>query len=275
MPAYKNRPHIDPDTTVWRYMCLDAVVSTLRDRKLRLTRVDTFRDPFEGSVPKQQIDDQVVLFSHTYRNRATWSVIAQSYPPGEIYVPHDWGEDPWIRMTRLRRARTRSIHASCWSWGEESEALWRLYCTHDGASGIGIAVRTTLARLEASVAAHDLYVSPIRYRHYHEGPTFNDEIDPFMHKRMGFAAEQDVRLLKVDERQFNALISKPPTVAELAEHLFIDWAAPDVLAEIVLSPYADEPYEERARATIEAIDPALLPRIGLSILNPRRYAPGF
>lgn len=143
MPAYKNRPHIDPDTTVWRYMCLDAVVSTLRDRKLRLTRVDTFRDPFEGSVPKQQIDDQVVLFSHTYRNRATWSVIAQSYPPGEIYVPHDWGEDPWIRMTRLRRARTRSIHASCWSWGEESEALWRLYCTHDGASGIGIAVRTT------------------------------------------------------------------------------------------------------------------------------------
>jgi hypothetical protein len=35
------------DTPVWRYLSLRAVIDTIR-RGLRLTRVDTFRDPFEG-----------------------------------------------------------------------------------------------------------------------------------------------------------------------------------------------------------------------------------
>ena len=34
----------------------------LRDRQIRLTRIDAFPDPFEGSVPKKQIDDQVAIF---------------------------------------------------------------------------------------------------------------------------------------------------------------------------------------------------------------------
>jgi hypothetical protein len=49
-------------------------------------------------------------------------------------------------------------------------------------------MRTTLAQLEASVAPHDLYVSPVTYRHYHDGPAFNDDLDQFMHKRKGFWA---------------------------------------------------------------------------------------
>ena len=48
MPAYKNRPPLDPDTPVWRYLSLGAVIATVRDRKLRFTRVDKFEDPFEG-----------------------------------------------------------------------------------------------------------------------------------------------------------------------------------------------------------------------------------
>jgi hypothetical protein len=147
----------------------------------------------------------------------------------------DW-EDPWARMTRLRRAMTRSTHACCWAAGDESEPLWRLYCTNDG-PGVGVALRTTLAKLEASVA-HDLYVSLIRYRHYHEGPAFDDELDSFMHKRNGFWAEKEVRLLKFDRAHFHALISAPPTAAELEEHLFLDWPAADAIEKIVLSPYA-------------------------------------
>ncbi len=66
MPTYKNRPPMDPDTPVWRYLSLNAVIATVRDRQLRFTRVDTFPDPFEGSVPKQTIDEQVVLFGGAY-----------------------------------------------------------------------------------------------------------------------------------------------------------------------------------------------------------------
>jgi hypothetical protein len=50
------------------------------------------------------------------------------------------------------------------------------------------------------VAAHDLYVSPIKYRLYHEGPAFTDEMDSLLHKRRGFQAESELRILKFDER---------------------------------------------------------------------------
>jgi hypothetical protein len=274
MPAYKNPPPMDPDTHVWRYLSLDAVIATVRDRTLRFTRVDRFTDPFEGSVPKQQMDDQVVLFGGAYHRRMIYRSVAAHYPVGAMSLPPEW-EDPWGRMTRLRRAKTRSTHACCWAAGDESEALWRLYCTNDGPAGLGAALRTTLAQLETSVAPHDLYVSPVTYRHYHEGPAFNDELDSFMHKRKGFSAENEVRLLKVDNAHFGALINESLTAAELPEHLFVNWPAADAIKEIVLSPYAEEPFEQRARAAIEAADASLRDRVILSVLNPRRYAPGF
>ena len=141
LPPYKNQSLPDPHTEVWRYLSLDAVIKTVRDRQLRFTRIDKFweKDPFEGSVPKQQIDDQLLLFAgHSQMRR------------GAMSLPEHWGE-----MTRLRRAKARSTHA--WAAGDESEALWRLYCCH----GLGVALRTTLAQLEKSVARQerDLYVS--------------------------------------------------------------------------------------------------------------------
>jgi hypothetical protein len=178
-------------------------------------------------------------------------------------------------MTRLHRAWTRSIHASCWSAGEESEALWRLYARDDGKSGVGVALRTTLGKLEASVAAEVVYVSPMTYRHYHEGPAFNDELDAFMHKRLGFSAEREVRLLKVNKQQFEGLVFQPSATAELPPHVFMKWPARSTVEEIVLSPYADQAYEDRSRAAIATIDAAPCDRVCLSILNPRRYAPGF
>ena len=48
---------------MWRYLTLSAVIETIKTRRLRLTRVDRFQDPFEGSVPKKQIDEQILLFS--------------------------------------------------------------------------------------------------------------------------------------------------------------------------------------------------------------------
>jgi hypothetical protein len=44
-------------TELRHYTTLDALVQIFRNRQLRSTRVDKFPDPFEGSVPKKQIDD--------------------------------------------------------------------------------------------------------------------------------------------------------------------------------------------------------------------------
>jgi hypothetical protein len=206
------------DTPVWRYLNLSGIIATIKTRQLRLTRVDRFQDPFEGSVPKKQIEAQTVLFIGAESRRTMMNRVAAHLGMARLMPPD---EDPWIRITRLRRARTRSAHASCWSAGDESEALWRLYCADDGRQGVGVALRTTLASLDASVAAHDLYVSPITYLRYHEAPPFRDEMDSLLHKRHGFAAERELRLLKWDEAQFSALVPKDASVSELPDHIYM------------------------------------------------------
>jgi len=67
-------------------------------------------------VPKKQIDDQVPLFIGAASARAMMNSVAAHHPGMTRPIPPD--EDPWIRVTRLRRARTRSAHASCWSAGD-------------------------------------------------------------------------------------------------------------------------------------------------------------
>jgi hypothetical protein len=180
-----------------------------------------------------------------------------------------------MRITRLRRAKTRSAHASCWSAGDESEPLWRLYCADDGCQGAGVALRTTLACLEASVEAHDLYVSPITYLPYHAAPPFTDEMDALLHKRHGFSAERELRLLKYNEAHFTALVPKDASVSELPEHIYVDWVLGDVIDEIVISPYADENYEDLVRRAVGATDPSLKDRVVLSVLHERQHPPGF
>jgi hypothetical protein len=214
MPRYKHRPGMPDDTPVWRYLTLKAVIATIEKRQLRLTRIDRFKDRFEGSVPKAQIDSQILLF----KGGTPRLMMMQCLGLKEA-IPD---EDPWVRMTRWRRARTRSAHASCWSHGDESELLWRLYCADDGCQGVGVALRTTVARLKASVETHDLYDSPITYLPYHEAPPFTDEMDALMHKRHGFSAEREFRLLKFDEAHYRALVPKDASVPELPKHIYVD-----------------------------------------------------
>ena len=282
MPVYKNRPLMSGDTPVmsgdtpvWRYLTLSAVIATIKTRHLRLTRVDRFQDPFEGSVPKKQIEDQNTLLIAASSQRTMMNIVTAHHHPGMAsLMPPD--EDPWTRITRLRRARTRSAHASCWSACDESEALWRLYCADDGCRGVGVALRTTLARLDASVAAHDLYVSPITYLKYHEAPAFTDEMDSLLHKRHGFVAEHELRLLKFNDAHFRALVPKDASVSELSEHIYVDWVLSDVIDEIIISPYAEKNYEDLVHEAINAKDPNLADRVVLSELHERgRYPPNF
>jgi hypothetical protein len=268
MPTYKNRPAMALDTVLRRHMTLDGLAQTLAKQKLRLTRLDRFPDPYEGSVPKQQIDDQLPIFSS--RN----VFFEGGMNPG---TPEQL--DPWTEMSLWRRAMTRSAHASCWSAGHESEAMWRLYCRDSGVEGQGVAIESTLAAIEASVDAQGLLVSPIAYRYYHTGPAFTDELDSFMNKRMGFSHEGEVRLLSFNKDQYlsiaNAVRAQAPAPADLPEYVHLAWPVHAVVNRLLISPYADEAYEKRVRDQVAAIDSSLASKLELSVLSERRYAANF
>lgn len=273
MPSYKNRSPLSPDTQVWHYTKLEAVIKIWRDKQMRLTRLDKFPDPFEGSVPKQDIDNQVPLFAgqQALTMMMQHSVVRHS-GTASLY------RDLWREMTKRRRAKTRSAHAICWSSGDESEAMWRLYCT-DGESAQGLALRSTLAKLEESVVHENVYVSPVNYRFYHEGDAFNDELDAFMHKRWGFRHEQEVRVVMYDAAHYSKLsrflIENPtaPPPPELPEYRYLDWSPTTCVEAIAISPYASEAYESAARSAIVDLDPEV--PVELSVLSERRYAPQF
>jgi len=262
---------MDPGIELRRYMHLGELEDMLRHRRLQFTRIDKYRDPFEGSVPKQQIDDQVLTFSSANFMRMQAQQRAAYFP--DVEQPRFPYRDDFAVMAERRRALTRSAHASCWTAGPESEAMWRLYCEDDGAGGRdgprgqGVAVRSTLARVEASAEPLDLVVSPITYRLYHEGPAFSGGglLDQLLHKRLGFECEREVRLLTLDEQHFNALNAelswqgtfgpKPPKPAELAERIPLPWNVLDVADAIAVGPESSLEYEQRVRALVSAIAP--------------------
>jgi hypothetical protein len=152
--------------------------------------------------------------------------------------------------------------------------------------GEGVALCSTFGRLQASVAWHEMYVCPVRYRLYHEGSAFNDELDALLHKRQGFECEREVRILKVDEPHYSALtaglspfilpapaLSDPPKPLDL--HIPVSWSLRECVDAITVSPYAGEAYEIEVRQQIERLDPALAKRVELSVLSERRYKPNF
>jgi hypothetical protein len=274
---YKNRPHLEPHNELRRYIPLVALEDILRRRRLRLTRIDQFKDdPFEGSVPKQQIDDQVPIFSSS--NAGLMEQVAAYYP--DMPRPRRSHLDPFAKMAIRRQVKRRSAHASCWAGGAESDVMWRAYGNDDDVRGQCVALRTTLGQLETSVATHSLIVSPVTYRDYETGPAFNDELDAFMHKRTGYRHEEEVRFLRYNEQHYLALASAligddgfgtpPPAPPELEPHIYLDWSLAAVVNAITISPHATKDYEGRVKAMVTCADPTVAKLIELSVLSERR-----
>jgi hypothetical protein len=252
MRRYRNRLDVDPATPVSRFMSLEAALLTLANSQLRFTRIDMFRDPFEGTVPQPEVDGQIPALIGANAAQAMMQQVAPHFPGMER--PRRVFRDAFVALTERRLAKIRSAHASCWSLGEE---------------------------LEASMVADDLYGAPIRYRLYHEGPVFNDELDVFMHKRYGFRSEAEYRLLRFDEAQYRGLTAHqfdhgygpppPDPPPELPDYIPLDWAPRDAVTAIVVGPYGSDDYERRVRAGIAARAPGFEGLVELSVLSEGRY----
>ena len=264
-----------PDTPVRRYMSLRAAVQTIRDRTLRFTLVERFRerDPFEGTVPltvQAQLDVPIMGYYHRHNHQQQ---LAAHFDKDIRDLLRERPRDLLRDLSERRSAQRRSSYACCWMAGPESMLMWQLYADSNGP---GVCLETTLGVLVHSVEGQNLLVRPIFYRDYHviDGYGFVDDLDLCMQKRVEYKDEREVRLLRYNPGHYNALLSACPP-PDLNPHEFFDWNPVLVLDRIVISPNADEVREVEIRAALEAAAsvPGFGGKICLSSAHSRRFKP--
>jgi len=166
-PSFINQP--DGDAALWRYMDIARFVSLLEDKAIYFARADQMSDKWEGSFSQANVELRPQLY-------------------GEHFEVIN------VEAADRRISALRSMHMNCWHESSvESAAMWDIY-QHEGR---GVALRTDWASLTTSIGSdRTIFGARIKYADYHS--TFIPEgnaFDAFMHKRLSFAHEREVRLI--------------------------------------------------------------------------------
>ena len=182
-------------------MDLVRLLSLLQTRSLNFARVDTFEDPFEGSLP---------ILNYMGQEQQ----IKRYFAKGRRDTPQEhWGEMGTAEalldnlQDTTRRAR-ECTYINCWHAGDtESLAMWKLYGTPTGS----VAIQTTYSKLVEALPPQlrlpesivdgkswstDVYVGMVRYIDYRGSVDYlpgGNLLYPFVHKRKELAHEKEVR----------------------------------------------------------------------------------
>jgi len=187
------------DAVLWRYMDLTKLLALLEDRALWFTRSDLLGDPFEGSLTAIMNEPPTHVFNV---NKGEVEDIDPALREGMRKL------NETMRPQRL--AQRRWISISCWNNSTvESDALWGRYVHAEH----GIAIRSTFGRLARSFgeplpppgerptppppdALTPVYIGRVSYVDYaHAVWPPGNLFWPYVHKRLSFAHEAEVRAL--------------------------------------------------------------------------------
>jgi hypothetical protein len=196
--------------SLWRYMDLTKLLSLLESRKLLLMRADQFDDPYEGTW-----------------SRASFNQLRDQIEEGDM--PPDALEN-FMRVTNFQR---QQMYISCWYTSEhESAAMWKLYLQ----SPEGVAIKTDYDALTEALEKSSLLVhtTMVEYVDYDAVaiPT-NNIFFPFVHKRMSFSHENELRAIAWQQQDVNA-----KQISADATSVAIDIVPSDLIKSIHVSPIA-------------------------------------
>ncbi len=172
---YKVHPELEKpnneNTSVWRYMEFTKFVSLLDRNELFFARADKLGDPFEGSVPKANLNRRLERFS-------------QSQTENPEVMSLTFGD--------FRRIERESTAVNCWHMNAyESAAMWGLYTNR----GDVIAIRSTFSLLKNSIVdnRYDFYLAKVTYLNYDKDEMPEFPVSQFYHKMKIFRHEREVR----------------------------------------------------------------------------------
>jgi hypothetical protein len=195
--------------TVVRYLTIDKYRRLLREKALYLARLDRFKDPFEGSLPRR------ALARIAKGQRATF-----------------------LEREEDRRLWAKQFYVSCWHLATtESDAMWRLYCGKGG----GVCIVSTYARLAKLKSGGRLNLGLVQYIDYRtQTLKWWDSYSPMMHKRKAYEHEKEVRLVSNAGECNFLLSSRQQAIAHLKNQpkgyrLACDLTA--LIVRVLVSPY--------------------------------------
>ncbi len=171
-------------------MSLERFVSLLKTESLFFARADCFRDKYEGSYPKLEIEH------HRVESERITNLSNKGNNDLEIQKNIQASSDFAKRMRKLTLI-------NCWHYNEsESFAMWDLYSEN----GKGIAIQSKINLLKESLhdTDFDIRIGKVRYLDYKKDIFYNKDefphynrnaMTPFVHKRKAFIHENEYRAM--------------------------------------------------------------------------------
>lgn len=182
---YKEHPAFEKpqneNVKIWRYMDFAKFVSLLDKSALFFTIADELGDPFEGSYPRQNVQQRATLHKKWLNTLPTQFKDIFGQRPraiGEFY-----------------KSLRRCIFINSWHESEhESDAMWELYLKRCK----GIVIQSTFSHLRDCFGNEtpDIYIGKVRYIDYLKDVISEENFfNPFLRKRRGFEHDIEVRAI--------------------------------------------------------------------------------
>lgn len=210
---YRADKSISEDTPIYKIIEFEHAYSMLKDKTLRVGKINKWEDPFENFLLKQNF-----WYKTKEGNR-------QEYNIQEI---------------------SELLYGQSWSLTEESDAMWRIYSPQK----TSVRVKTTIKKLFDSIyidddCAHTTFIGIVEYSSQYSFQEYLDELaqngilvwslgnvhnmaNPLFNKRDTFKHEKEVRILYIAPLQKkewclkNEFISYPIDVNNVIEEICFD-----------------------------------------------------
>lgn len=224
------------DLILWRYLSFEKFRSLLIDKGLFFfCRLDKFSDPYEGSVPRREVEFRVnEARKYAARYNLKFSIEKDDKPIADVH----------------RRSKRTTI-VNCWHINQnESDAMWQLYLKDNE----GVAIQTNLSSLIPLMDGIPSKISPskIRYINYGADIWYDSThypvrdynfLTPFVHKRIEFEYESEFRFfieVQEAEQDENYWESQPIHIGKI---ITIDVSK--LVEKVIFSPTADTKVKEK------------------------------
>ena len=224
--TFKTPPE---NLTAWRYIDFEKLISLLLNEEIFFCRSDNFEDPFEGQFRLKDYEQTKFMFEDFEKTKKYYFL-------------------------------------NCWHLNEfQSDAMWKIFLKTNN----GLAIKSTIRSIKESfrLATEDVHIGKIYYKDY-ETVTFSElmkeeqnrvagvqggyTLNQFNYKRISFEHEKELRLYYIDNPIPHVVKDCQPR--KPIQFKKIKVVIPDLINQIVISPFADKWFPQLVRDLLNRLD---------------------